>query len=165
MLRSEHSYSRRREEDISSGDVTIELRSHDFNEVDKNITDLEEKGFYQKSGTNLILPDEFSSDFPIASGMSVDIVTIGEPGSVSGDITEVWFNDGGNYALEELNSLYDDYINNSEFEDVEMKDFNHYVDKLTTFEGTRNDELYFIGVNPQENYNVVTITVHRDWDF
>lgn len=46
-----------------------------------------------------------------------------------------------------------------------MKDFNHYVDKLTTFEGTRNDELYFIGVNPQENYNVVTITVHRDWDF
>ena len=57
MLRSEHSYSRRREEDISSGDVTIELRSHDFNEVDKNITDLEEKGFYQKSGTNLTLPD------------------------------------------------------------------------------------------------------------
>jgi len=97
--------------------------------------------------------------------MSVDIVTIGEPGSVSGDITEVWFNDGGNYALEELNSLYDDYINNSEFEDVEMKDFNHYVDKLTTFEGTRNDELYFIGVNSEENYNVITITVHRDWDF
>lgn len=152
------------ENGTSSGALNIELRSHDFDEADEDITDLEEKGFYQKTGTNLTLPDEFPSDFPIAVGMSVDVVTIGEPGSVMGDITEVWFNDGGNYTLEELNALYDDYINNSEFEDVEVKDFDQYITNLTTYEGTRNDELYVIGVNPEEGYNVVTITVHRDWN-
>jgi len=153
------------ENNSSSSAVNIELRSHDFDESKEDITDLEENGIYKKEGTNLTLPDDFPSDFPIAEGMSVDVVRIGEPGSIVGDNTEVWLNDGGNYALEELNALYDDYINNSGFEDIEVKDFDHYMDDLSTYEGTRNDELYFIGVNPEENYNVVTITVHRDWDF
>src|SRR5690625_3386781 len=135
------------ENNSRSSAVNIELRSHDFDESEEDITDLEENGIYKKEGTNLTLPDDFPSDFPIAEGMSVDVVRIGEPGSIVGDNTEVWLNDGGNYALEELNALYDDYINNSGFEDIEVKDFDHYMDDLSTYEGTRNDELYFIGVN------------------
>lgn len=153
------------ENGASSSAVNIELRGHDFDEAEENITDLEEDQFYQKQGTNLTLPDDFPNDFPIAVGMSVDVVTIGVPGSVMGDNTEVWFNDGGNYTLDELKALYDGYINNSGFEDIEVKDFDHYMTGLTTYEGIRNDELYYIGVNPEEDYNVVTITVHREWDF
>jgi len=67
------------ENNSSSGAGNIELRSHDFGESEEDITDLEENGIYKKEGTNLTLPDDFPSDFPIAEGMSVDVVRIGEP--------------------------------------------------------------------------------------
>jgi len=46
-----------------------------------------------------------------------------------------------------------------------VKGFDHYIDDLTTYAGTRKDQLYFIGVNFEEGYNVVIITVYIDWDF
>jgi len=157
--------------DTSGGDsadaqsLGIELRSHDFDEAEEEIEDLDDgEGYSIKHGTNLTLPDEFPSDFPIAEGMTVDSVIIGESGTVLGDKVEVWFNDGGNYTLEQLNALYEGYIH-SGFDDVEVKDLSQYMTDLTSYEGTIDEKLYVIGISPESNHNVVTIVIHNDPQF
>lgn len=69
----------------------IELRSHDYDEAEEEIDRFieYEDGYYAKDGENLTLPDEFPSDFPIAEGMTVEVVTVKD------SLLEVWFNDQG----------------------------------------------------------------------
>src|SRR5690625_1710258 len=117
--------------DASAESLGIELRSHDFDEADEDISDFnEEEKYFFKEGQNLTLPEDFPSDFPIANGMSADSVKVGQPGFIHGDNTEVWFNDGNNYDVEQLYALYEDYINNSGFDEIEIKDQSVYLTGL-----------------------------------
>src|SRR5690625_2920881 len=106
----------------------IPLRDHDFDETDEEIEDSDEREkSYFKHGSNLTLPESFPSDFPIAEGMTADSVIVGEPGSIHGHSIEIWFNDGGNYDVEQLYALYESYVQSDILDDSETKDHGIYM--------------------------------------
>src|SRR5699024_5116928 len=91
----------------------IELRSHDYDEAEEEIDDFIdfEDGYYSKDGVNLTLPEEFPSDFPIARGMTVEIVSVRESSLT------VFLNDHGNYTFEQLSDLYNHYVESDVFDE------------------------------------------------
>lgn len=146
--------------DLDAKSLGIELRSHDFDEAEEVIDDSsEEENYYLKSGTNLTLPDEFPSDFPIPEGMSVDSVLVKQTESGTVQL-ELWFNDGGNYTIDQLYALYEHYTQNSGFEDSAVNDLGSYLPGLMSYEGIRDNLEYVIGVNPEKEYNVVTLSTY-----
>lgn len=142
----------------------IPLRDHAYDEADEEIEDSDEReNSYSKHGSNLTLPEDFPSDFPIADGMTVDSVIVGEPGSVHGDSIEIWFNDGGNYDVEQLYALYESYVQSDIFDDSETKDHDGYMTGLMAYEGIIDNDSYNVGVHPEDDYNVVTINILYDF--
>lgn len=144
----------------------ITLRSHDYDKSEEVIEDLHDRDqFVSIQGQNLTLPTEFPSDFPIPEGVTAkSTLTRENKGSYLGDL-EVWFTDHGLYSIEQLNSLYTHYLESSGFDNIEIKDLSIYLSGLTSIEGTRNGELYVIGINPEDGFNHVTLSVYTDEDY
>lgn len=138
--------------------IGIELRSHDYDEAEEDVDDFTdwEDGHYAKHGKNLTLPDGFPSDFPVAEGMTVDSVIVRKT------LIEVWFNDGGNYTIEQMYGLYDHYIHSAGFDEVEVKDHTSLMTGLYGYNGERDGLEYYIGVHPESDHNVVTLSLHSE---
>src|SRR5690625_377120 len=143
----------------------IELRDHNFDPADEEIEDEGEgPNYYLKSGNNLTLPDELPDHFPIPVGMTATSVKVQTKSADDDEFhsLEIWFDDGGNYELEDLNKLYQHYLEDS-FTDVEVKDYSHFKDDLTVFIGYRDDLEFYIDSSPEPDYNIVTISIYTDF--
>lgn len=136
----------------------IELRNHDYDETEEEIDRFidYEDGYYAKDGENLTLPEEFPSDFPIAEGMTVEVVTVKD------SLLEVWFNDHGNYTFEQLTALYDYYIESDAFDEGGFSEDSSLAAGLDAYIGMRDGHEYVIGVDNNYDHVIVTLSIYYD---